>query len=208
MAATHKWRGAMLQQRVREGIARALDYSALAIQKEVQANLSRHGRQPSRGVSTGAMPGVRTGHLRRSWQAGKPGSVKRTENVRSPISPSITVGSNVKYARIHEYGGIIKAKRVKYLTVPLNRRAEQMLIAAGGKIRNIPGLFRIGRESGTFGGVLAIRTGKKNAKVVALFALRRSVRMPARPYIRPAVRKARPKIIAAFRHFLTIGGRR
>lgn len=205
MAATHKWRRDVIERSVREGIARALDYSALAIQAEVLKNLSRHGRQPSRGVSTGGTPGVRTGTLRRSWQAGKPGSIKRTENIRAAISPSIVVGSNVKYARIHEYGGTISAKRAKYLTIPLNRQAEKMLIAAGGSVRGIPGLFRTGKVTGNSGGVLAMRTGRKNAKVVPLFALKRSVRIPARPYIRPAVRKARPKIIAAFNRFLTLG---
>lgn len=34
------------------------------------------------------------------------------------------IGTNVPYARIHQYGGVIKPKRGKYLAIPISKKAE------------------------------------------------------------------------------------
>lgn len=83
---------------------------------------------------------------------------------------SATVGTNVAYAAIHQFGGIIRAKKGPFLAIPVTPAAR----AAGSPTR-MPGLrvwqtlkgqFVMGDEKGT-----------------VHFLLRRQVTMPARPFL-------------------------
>ena len=186
------WGGNRYMDRVRGAMERALTKSAVIVQQEVQLQLSKRGRQPSHGAApapVGQPPGVRTGHLRRSWQMGNQMGSRDKTAIRAAVNPRIRVGSNLAYARIHELGGVISAKKGGYLTIPLNRQAE-VLLREHGSTRNIPGLFRVGNA-------LARKTGK-SGKLQFLFALKRSIKIPKRPYVRPAIRAAGPKVVQAF----------
>ncbi len=104
-----------------------------------------------------------------------------------------TVGSNVVYAKIHETGGVIHAKNVKNLAIPIDP------MAYGKSPRSIPGLFFTMRGRKKF---LALRPmfsrvayqtkkGKTRFRNVAnttgavrlMFVLKPSVTMPRRPYM-------------------------
>lgn len=112
----------------------------------------------------GSPPGTVTNRLRNSIQATVP------QNGR------IIVGTNERYARKQEEGGVIRAKKT-YLTVPANFEAAE--IRANVKtLRSVPDLdFRPGPNRGV---AFLFRNGK------LMYVLKRSVRLPPRPYFRPA----------------------
>lgn len=80
-----------------------------------------------------------------------------------------TVGTNVAYAAIHQFGGVIRAKSGPFLTIPLTADARRT------SPRNMPGLHFAETVKGNF--VLA------NDKGVPQYLLRRQVTMPARPFL-------------------------
>ncbi len=125
--------------KLKEKIRKGLDRAAITLQNGIKKQLSTNP-SPSR---PGKSPGVKTGALRRSIQ------VDRTKINEL----SVGVGSNLKYARIHEYGGVITPVRAKALKFPV--------------------------ADGTW-------------------VITQKVNMPARPYLRPALKKNRKKIIAEF----------
>jgi len=87
---------------------------------------------------------------------------------------AVTIGPrNVIYATIHEYGGTITPKQAQFLAVPLTGEAKN-----ARSPRRMPGLtVRISK-----GG----KSGVLLAGDVAQYALVKSVKIPARPYVRPA----------------------
>jgi len=80
----------------------------------------------------------------------------------------VTVGSNLVYARIHHEGGVIRPKRAKALAIPLTSEAAK---------RN-PRHF-----SDTFIRKGVILQKQEDGSLVALYALKPSVTIPARPYM-------------------------
>lgn len=188
------WKGGQVLRMLRDATARGLKRSAVVVQNEVRTQLSKGGgggavKNFGKHAPAGQPPFVQTGHLRRSWQMGNPNAVYDASKATAVPTALVRVGSNVPYARIHEFGGVVRAKRAKYLTIPLNVNAYR-LIRNHGTTAKIPGLFRVGNA-------LARRRGKgKRAKLEVLFALKRSVRIPKRPYVRPALKIAGPKVVA------------
>lgn len=97
------------------------------------------------------------------------------------------VGTPVVYSVIHETGGTIRAKNAKYLTIPLSdamtpagvvrKPARQWADTFVRKIRN--NLFIFSKESGS---------------PVPIFLLKKSVNIPKRPYIKPALQETKDKI--------------
>lgn len=77
-------------------------------------------------------------------------------------------GANVPYARIHHEGGIIRPKRAQYLTIPLTPKAKQFTA------RDYPGETFIRK------GVIFAKDGDD---ITPIYALKKEVRMPARPYM-------------------------
>lgn len=124
----------------------------------------------------GGPPGTVTGNLRRSMALTEPANMRAT----------ITTSS--KYAKVHEYheyGGIIRPTTKRYLTVPVNVAAAKMR-ANTKDLRTLNLTFRKGSNPGH---AFLFRTTKgKNARSELMFVLKRFVRLPARPFLRPAVR--------------------
>jgi phage gpG-like protein len=87
----------IIKQKRQEGLSRA----AITLQNEIKMQLSLSS-SPSKA---GSPPGVNTGTLRRSIQ------IDNTELDYLKIR----VGTNVKYAAIQNFGGVVKAKIAKYL---------------------------------------------------------------------------------------------
>lgn len=83
-------------------------------------------------------------------------------------SSTVTIGTNLKYARIQHEGGTIYPARAKYLAIPLTKEA------AARKPRDFQNTF-IAKGC-------IMRTLSDNT-VEALYALKRSVEIPARPYM-------------------------
>jgi phage gpG-like protein len=81
----------------------------------------------------------------------------------------ITAGNqNVPYARIHHEGGIIRPRYAKYLAIPLTPRAKLF------KPRSYPG------ETLIKNGIIFAKDGDE---LTPIYALKRQVIMPARPYM-------------------------
>jgi hypothetical protein len=139
-----------------------------------------------------------TGALRNSWQVDLT-AVKG-------INPSALIYSNLRYAKILEYGsgvlGRIVPKRKKFLTIPLNEEAGR-LRARTKDLRSVKGLFVLKqagektkkgkRKKGKKGKdylVLAKTVGSgKTVTIKPMFLLVKSVYINKHPYIRPVVEK-------------------
>jgi phage gpG-like protein len=83
---------------------------------------------------------------------------------------SATVGTNVAYAAIHQFGGVIRAKKGPFLAIPVTAAAR-----SEGSPRGMPGLS----VWQTLGGQFVMGDDKG----VVHFLLRRQVVMPARPFL-------------------------
>ncbi|MCU0918725.1 MAG: phage virion morphogenesis protein [Burkholderiaceae bacterium] len=98
-----------------------------------------------------------------------------TRRLRNSISTAATsttasVGTNVVYAAIHQFGGIIRAKKGPFLAIPVTQAAR----SAGSPTR-MPGLHVWQTLKGQF--VMGDDKGAVH------FLLRRQVTMPARPFL-------------------------
>lgn len=80
------------------------------------------------------------------------------------------IGTNIEYAAIHEFGGVVRPKTAKYLAVPVGNYK--------GSPRKHPGL----KLRKTAGGTLVMVDGSGRVQYV----LKKSVEVPAQPYLRPA----------------------
>lgn len=83
---------------------------------------------------------------------------------------SATVGTNLQYAAIHQFGGVIRAKKGPFLAIPVSSLAR-----AKGSPRGIEGL----RVWTTLKGNYVMGTDDGTVH----FLLRRQVTMPARPFL-------------------------
>jgi phage gpG-like protein len=94
------------------------------------------------------------------------------------------IGTNVRYAKIQEFGGTIVA-RDKLLTVPLGDRARNYAAArAQTDLKWAPG----GGEGGRL----------LNAAGETVFLLEREVTIPARPTFGPAIKQSRDEVRDGF----------
>lgn len=155
-------------------------FSDLRIRRFVEGGLNRALLLVERAIKenlTGRVLKVQTGRLRSSIHH----SVKVTARSARGV-----IGTNVVYARIHEYGGVITPKRVRYLTIPF------------------PGVKGFAREyQNTFVAKSIIFQRVSGKKIRPLFLLRSSVVIPERPYVRPAVEETRGVVEGIIRTILT-----
>lgn len=121
---------------------------------------------------TGQALHVQSGRLRKSIDYKFEGPAK------------IMVGTNVKYGRIHEEGGTISAKPGKALAVPVHPQAKQWS-ARGRSPREMADLVYIPRKGKP--PLLVKIAGRGGNRWQIMYVLLKSVRMPARPWLSPAV---------------------
>lgn len=180
-------------------IRRAADRGA---QRAAQtcASLVRRGLgrgAPGTPSQPGTPPNTQTGLLRNSI------------NVRQVGPGFYRTLSAARYSRIQEFGGTIRPVRAKALPVPLNHAAKVILQRSGGNLRaalpnarviNRPGKppLLVGREK------FASQKGYKGGKRVIdrsrpVFILKKSVRLPARPFFGPVLNRNRTELAAAAR---------
>jgi len=90
---------------------------------------------------------------------------------QSSTQAAVEIGTNLEYAAIHEFGGVIKPKNAKYLAIPVGSYKGSPRTHADLKLR---------------------KTKKGNLVMVdasgaVQYVLKASVEIPARPYLRPAL---------------------
>jgi len=103
---------------------------------------------------------------------------------------------NTVYAAIQELGGMIKPDKAGALTVPIHPDAKK-LVRNGGSARDMKDLEMIKRKNGP---PLLVRKKEKgkNQRFDIMFVLLKSVQIPARPYMRPAVYENKDMILKIF----------
>ena len=132
--------------------------------------------------------GDHTGSLRRSWKKGA---------VYFPASDqaSIDVTSGLPYAMIHDHGGVIRPVKAKALAIP-NRDNKWFF---KGMNKDLPSPSELRRTNPAWAKQLWFdKMTLKDVKGQVAYFLKRSVRMPARWYIREAVKDASAEIHDAF----------
>lgn len=175
------WYGDRFRRAVTLGSERLLTALGIGFQSEVKSQLNKLASNRSKGGKPsppGQPPAKMTGNLGRSIQIG---AIKST-----PTGMKIQVGAHAVYARIHEFGGTIKAKKGS-LTIPIHPlavKASQQGVSA----RNIKGLSYVKTKRGG----LLVKAKKKFMEV--WYVLKKSVTMPKRPYFRPAMEVYNPKV--------------
>ncbi len=154
-------------------LGRALEASAVVIQEEI--------RHHATGKTVGKDRGVHKtrGNLARSWQKGT------TTYVGG--DPQITLGSELKYAAIHEEGGTIRPVSARFLTVPISKSADRR------RASDFPEAFVLKSKTGD---LFIARAAGKNLEL--LYALKTSVDIPARRYVTNAIEDSRPEMDRIF----------
>ena len=104
------------------------------------------------------------------------------------------------YAAIQEFGGIITPKNRQFLAIPTqeNRRRDGSPIVTTGQLRTLQKLGLAFIANGT----IFQRVLGKNQPPQAMFILRKSVDIPARPFLRPALVAKQDDIMTTFWLFL------
>jgi phage gpG-like protein len=156
---------------MRKNIRKAISVALISLVREVKTRT-----YPASGLH------VRTGALRRSVV---PGPI---EEGKSFIRGQVLVGQNLPYAMIHEYGGEIRPKNASYLTIPL------------AAVKTPAGVARFrARDAEAYGYQTFVRNrvifGSRDGRIVPLFALKSSVKIPARPFFRPAIKAKQHEIV-------------
>jgi len=162
-----------------------LTLAAISAASSIKASFSKNGKY--RPSNQGYPPNRNRGLLYNAISSTK------GENLSASVYTS-----GVEYARIQEFGGIIKAKSSKYLTIPLNDQAARMRERTS-TLRSLNLTFVPGNHRGV--AFLAQTKGRgKNSKSTLMFMLKPTVRLPARPYLRPAFQSHEvvAKMLAAF----------
>jgi phage gpG-like protein len=105
------------------------------------------------------------------------------------------VGTKTEYARIQELGGTVTAgKTSQWLTIPLEAALTGAAVMKYPKARDYPNTFF--KRGAASGGKNLILWQKLAAnKIVSLFLLRKSVNIPARPYMKPSLQEMKAEII-------------
>ena len=146
---------------------------------------------------TGGNPlNSRSGRLRASIRSGARSGSRSTQ--AGTIEGFLRAGGPsrrgvVRYARLQEFGskGPITPKKGKWLAIPTKAQKTAAGVSRGGP-RTVQGLWF--HQTHPDKAYLLKRIGGKN---IALFLLRKSVVVPARPFLRPSIDEAAAKLPAA-----------
>lgn len=151
---------------------RAFEFIGPIVTRQAQRNITKQ-------VSTRRRAGAnrRTGHLARET---------RWANRMVGNMPQLKIGNAAVYARIREFGGTIRAKRVRFLTIPFPNIT--------GKAREYQNTFFQRTPSGAL-----ILFQKMTEGIRPLFLLKREVKHPKQPWLFPALRQKRRVVIQLIR---------
>lgn len=179
----------LLIRAVNDGLAAAADVGADTAKRSFGSD---HGGVPS---SPGNPPNSQTGNLQGSIKYAHP------DALGTPLHAAY--GTPVEYGRHLEFGATVTAKRTKYLPVPVNAAARKMATqnatnGVGLRTRNLS--LQIRKPGGVLKLFLMETTPKTGAikKNGAVFVLKKSVRIAARPWLRRSADDGRSAMQAAF----------
>jgi len=159
------------KRRKKENMAKAFHY-------QLQKWTGRTIKHIIRNIS-GPILKTRSAHLRRSIT----GKTFLSKMISKAIVGSGIFGRKpVKYARIHEKGGKIKAKK-KFLTIPFP--------GVKGRAANFPDSFIIKSKKGNL--LIVEKRGKSGFK--PLFSLKKEVTIPARYWLSKSIKEMKPDLI-------------
>lgn len=157
------------------------------VKKELQKFLTdvtdalarRHGNPYPGGTSANSLS-KRSGDLVQSLKENTAVKGSNLENLVGEIG-------GIFYARIHEYGGTITAKRAKYLTIPLPAALNSNGTPKKKSARDWDKTFIITSKKGNL--LIVQRDGRK---LIPLYVLKTSVYIPPRLNLRKTVDTALP----------------
>lgn len=174
------------------GVKSAAANAVRNLAEDLQADVQRTMGRGARGTPSppGSPPNRQTGGLARAIVVEKAGDLH------------FRVGTNLVYGKIHEFGGVVRAKSGS-LAVPVHRDAKRYSeIGLGPRdMANLVFVKRPGKAP------ILIREnagrGKKQrgARTEVMYVLLKSVRIPARPFLAPAAARARVDAQARFRRY-------
>lgn len=107
--------------------------------------------------------------------------VKRQGNLKVTGSLNVDL-KQVPYARVHEFGGIIRPKNVNWLTIPFPGKNVTK------SAREYPRTFFQRSRKGN----LILFQNEGAGRIKPLFILKKMVRIPKRAYLRPAIEQHFP----------------
>jgi phage gpG-like protein len=171
---------AKFRRHIQHRVAGLTNEAAVMVQRETMRLLNQRSSRGKYGRSSpGEPPHKDTGTLARSIEIDE----------ATPEVPVAHVGSNLAYARILEYGGTIRPKHAKALSIPVNAQARKLRSP-----RHNSRLFMVKPRGGP--PLLVKQIGGKKSRTEVWFVLKKSVTIAARPYLRPAFENMRGAIQA------------
>lgn len=146
-------------------LLRAFRQAATVVETKLKSNV------------TGSILKRRSGHLAQSIES----SIYQDSGgvITARIGSGVRSGFRMPYTEIHETGGTITPKRVKYLTVPLAAALTSSGVPRKASVREWPNTF-VGRSKG---GALIIFQKAGKGRMIPLYVLKRSINVPARRYM-------------------------
>jgi len=169
---------------LRRVLVRALTAAALSAEREAK-------------IRVGAFPRfTRSGRLRASIGA------SATE-IANGAELRLRAGGGtgqVRYARIQEHGGTIVPRSGKFLAIPVGPALTGAGVSRFASPRDVPDLVLVQSRGGQW--MLVKNTGSgrgKREQMQVWYLLRRSVFIPSRPYLAPAMAETRAALPAQLR---------
>lgn len=111
------------------------------------------------------------------------------------------VGSKTPYSRIHEFGGEIRPKKGRYLTVPLPAAKTEAGVVRG-RARDFKGTFLFRSKAGNL--IIMGKPTPGSLEVEPLFILKEVVRIPKRSYFVDSVKENKDRIGQIFKKNLEV----
>jgi len=173
--------GLFIDKRSAAMIRKFPEVIAPALAKAMEAGVKR-GEQYAKNYVYGD-----SGLTRRSGQLGR--SLKGTVNISGGhIQGKLT--TDAVHAPTHEHGATIVPKRVQWLTIPTEFAKTAAGVTRGGA-RTFSNTFFLKPGKGRTNPLIMQKQGKE---VIPLFVLKKSVTIPARPFMRPSAMQTKKYI--------------
>lgn len=102
-------------------------------------------------------------------------------SLSASVTPvGLALKASQKGANVHQFGATLTAKNAKYLAIPVTKEASR----AGSPRKNFPRPLFVLRANGQLYLAETVTKGKKKkSAVVVHYALKKSVKVPARPFV-------------------------
>lgn len=182
------------------GLPEYLREASVRLHARLQKEITTSGLRMERAAKanlTGTVLNVRTGRLRRSIRS----EVKQEEGGwELALRAGGDGAADVKYARIHELGGVIRPTQSRFLAIPVGPALTPSGVARYASPRDVP--VPLAFVQSLKGQPLLVEAGGKKKAGRVWYVLRKSVTIPARPYLAPAMKAEEPVLAARLEQIL------